>query len=732
MREVFEKKSGKIIVIEGSGAARTLLTETLRSVGFTDIVGVPEVKDAVGIMESEKVGWIITSLFPEKPENGLQLVKLITENRFLKQVRISFLLDENEKYVIPAAFELGTLSWHKKPFTKDSLLSEWNALLDHARDYDYSSTLVAAHYLREDLRHRDCFVEQLSFEKEIIKVFPANPALFLNMVEPMVQMGNKDGAKSVLQLVASIAPGLDARISKLQEEFLKDEKLDDAVNPEAMFNFLGLGRVVLVDSDETVHTQVREIMSSIGCKELRCFSDGLEAQEFVEKNPELDLIIQEWRIRKVTGPIFLQRIKAVGAITTPVIVASSLLQKDDLPFIREMGVSSMIYKPIEKDKFVQTLTWTMQQERIPTDQAVLERKIRTYLARKDFENALALNQKYQADPKIPAPAKTLIQAEFAFARNEFKAAKTLALEALKFAGDSIFALNLLGKILLSLREYQLALVCFEKAQKIAPQNVERICTIAEINAEMGDDDKAREAVEKACELDKDSARVQETQAKVAIHGNDTKAAKKYLTGLMAIEKVVAAMNNSAVALVNSDRTDDGLAKYHSTLDSIPDDRVDIQALVLYNIGLAFAKDAQLENAIEALDKCLKITDSKVYGKAVSLKKRVLKALENGQPVHLRSSQPGAQGSDAEGKGGNGGAAVEGDEVVNVEQVTAAIEATLDAKKGDIGCYMIYKAPQRDAKISKLLQKSLRYTPRDSIERGTTYGADRVMASKAAG
>ena len=112
------------MVIESSGAARTLLSEVVRGLGFADVTGVPGIKEALGLLEVETIGWLITPVLADPKENGLQLLKLFCSEPSLRGLQISFLVDESELPLLPDAFANGLLSYHFKPFTKDSLTSD--------------------------------------------------------------------------------------------------------------------------------------------------------------------------------------------------------------------------------------------------------------------------------------------------------------------------------------------------------------------------------------------------------------------------------------------------------------------------------------------------------------------------------------------------------------------------------------------------------------------------------
>ena len=57
-----------------------------------------------------------------------------------------------------------------------------------------------------------------------------------------------------------------------------------------------------------------------------------------------DLIILDLRMPRMDGRECLQRIRKTGA-TVPVIIASGLIQPEDMPILEEAGITAIIHKP---------------------------------------------------------------------------------------------------------------------------------------------------------------------------------------------------------------------------------------------------------------------------------------------------------------------------------------------------------------------------------------------------
>ncbi len=724
MDSYFKDRSAKVLVVDSSGASRTLLTEVIRGLGFADVLGVPTLKDALGVMEVEPVRWLISSLFAEQTENLMQVMKLQISHPELRALRVSALIEEGEMDLLPFAFEKGLISYHRKPFTKDSLSGELKDLFVRYEHFNWNSSLLGGSYLRQCLMQLNEYPELLSFERQLTKFFPGDFVQLLNLIPPLVKTGKNDEAKSILLQVSKVDPSLEVQVKALAATYLGGASLDA---PDGSVNILGLKTVVVVDSDSIVQNEIKASLAEMGVENIQVFDDGQAAIEYIKTGNIPDLVIQEWRIPRLTGPLFLQKAQEEGARGSPFVLISSLVQKEDIPFVREMGVAHVMAKPLQRKDFIQGLIWTIQQDRQPTEQSTMERKMRQLLSERKLEEASSIKERFMIDTGISLGAKETIEAEFAYYQGDFETARDFGIEAIKHAGESIFILNLLGKTLISLRDFQTALKCFQKAQSLAPMNLERLCQIAEIHSELGDNDKARELLEQVHDLDPDSQKVQESQAKVAINEGELNTAKKIMSQLRAIENVVSYMNNQAVAMARCGMIDEGLNQYSKTLEAIPEDKLDIKGIVEYNMSLAFVRSQRLPEAKQHLTAAVSYPQSKINAKAQNLLRKVNQAIEKGVQLNIAKTaapETSAAAALATASSTEGKAAEENIQELNRSRVVAAVES----KPGDMACFMIYVASLQNAKITKMLEHNLRFNPRKAIERQESMGADRLLAS----
>ena len=722
----FKNKQGKVIVIDSSGPIRSIMNEVVRTVfGFTDVEARPSMQEALSFLEVDPVSWILTPLGADQPVNAMHLLKLCTQYAQLRNTRISFVLEETEQYWLQPAFEFGLLSWHRKPFTRDSLKDDLTKLLNALTEHDYNETLVAADYLRQELKKSASNHEaEIEFARNLLQFFPGNTKVLLSMVEPLFHSGQQEAAQRTLASAKLLNPKMTDKIQEIGVGlFGPSFKVPDASTIESSdINMLGIDSAIIVDRDETVAIAVVQTLNKLGVKNVQHITNGAEAAKVLAESQEPGLIIMEWKISGLSASALLQRIRSQGFINVPIVILSSLLQSSDTPLVREMGVASVITKPFSKDTFVPSVIAVMQQERLPTEAAVLERKFRAFVEHGKLEEAKELREKIFSHKQVSQGKRKLIDAEWAYANAKYQQAIDFARDALKSGNETCIVLNLLGKAFMRLSNFENALKCFERAKLLSPDNIERLVNIAESHAELGNDEAALEAINSAANVDAASTTVRDGSLKVSLAIGDMEAAKSIMATIQPIDGMIAYMNNKAVAYARCNMVDNALHLYQSLLISIPEHEINAKSLVSYNLALGLARKGQLKESHETCAAIIdKIIEPRVSKKTRALMQRLESAIKYGIALKLNtasidSSQTGPQlslVSDSESS--------ETDNTDGDSEAESDHAATFEVKRGDLCCFLIFKSFVDERRVTELFAKPPRFKKRSAIKREETMG-----------
>lgn len=707
----FEAKQLTVLLIEPSSSTRAIIIETLRDHGIAHTTGISEPKDALPILEVEPVDWIITGTYAGDAINAFHLLKLITEHGILLPTRVSLLVRDEEKDLLPTTYSLGLLSHHPKVITKEVLTQEWDQLFARLTEHRYNLALVAADYLRGYLNEICDHPSALMLETELWKTFPEEFKLLENALPHLQELGETERMMRTLQKLKLIYG--DTEQDKW--EFLKAAYLPDQDVENDGLSYKFLDSALIVEPDETLHEVFTSILTDFGAENITICTDGEEALAHLSENPNPDVIVQEWRLRKVTGPLFLQKALSNGGTESQFIVHSSLVAGDDIPLVKELGVAQVVEKPAERSSLLKAIVQVIRQDSNPRELEAMARKVRFALRKKDAVEARACLSQYQQSATKNDMTRYALEAECELLDGNFEKAKELGMAAIKTGGHSIFVLNMMGKALSNLGDYQLALKCFEKAQDISPLNFRRLCEIAEVQASLGNTEGAKSAIADAKAIaGEDDPDIATAEVKVAVNSGDLAGAKNLMSQLDSLDTVVASLNNQAVALARCGRYEDSYAQYKKTIESIPDDRPQIQAAVQYNLGLAYTRGELYEDALATFVPLTQLK-SKVGDKARSLTARLKKAIENGTKIVLSTASAPKAASETD----EGGATLPDDKL---SPNPGEVEAHLIVKKGSLCCFQIFSPAEPHAKTEKWLANTPRFAVRRSFSRSTQPNA----------
>ncbi len=686
---LFDKDFTNILVVEAASTVRQMLSDLLKDMGYKHITAVSKLKDAVHFIEVEKVDWLITSSFSTDEVNIINLLELIVHEPVLRQIRVSLLLEpEKELHILSLAFELGLLSWHRKAYIKDDLIAEFEDLFSLHSIKKKNDVLTSAEYLRKYLTEEKAMRNLLVFEQNLIAYTPGSAHCLLSLAEAQYLNNRLDDCRATLNQVEVI----NSKLAPLVERARKKYNLETEVKggSGSSQNCLGIKHAVVIDSDTDNLHHVQELLEKIGVKKIDFYEDGVTAFAQLTNQPEPGVILMEWRVPGVLGPVLIQNIRNHGFVSVPIIVISSLIQNEDIPIVKEMSVDNVLKKPFENDDFFKTLVWTIQQNNTPSEQRSFELKIIRLLERDKINEAERLLQQFINDDRIKLSNKLAIHARFLYSKGELKRVEQMSLAVLKKDPQNLLILNLLGKTYLKWGDYGKALICFEKAQKISPMNIKRLVDIADTNLSLGNETASQEALEKAKKIDSNNEIIQQSECRHALERGDTDTAAQIFRSVDNLMQIVRDMNNRAVALARGGRYEDSIGLYKKTLSTLPHDEKELVLIVGYNLALAYARYGDLEGSCNTLRSLNVKEDFPVGRKIYSLLKKTERALESGTSLQLRDEEKTEEpqmeeldpiGNITESKG-----------LGNIDDYAKEINelfTTLSAERGDICCHLIY-------------------------------------------
>lgn len=641
-------KNIRILTVEANSTKRQFLNKELRARGYDDVTGVSSARDGIDLLKKEIFDWAMFPLSETADPSALAVQEYVLRTPRLQNLEISFILHDDIGQLsdyIKKGFDMGLFSYFENFNNQKELADEFKKLFDLIEIYDGYGPFISAAYLRTTLLRTGNYPELISLEKNINKLTCRFPRAILHLAEAHCLCNENHKAAPLLRQ----APLLDPTLTEAAKALFAKYNIEASQDADTTVNILGLNKVVIIEPDPEVTTKIREFLSAIGVTGVKEFAAAADAVDWLRNNRDTELIFFEWQQNDIPGPILGQKIRAFGS-NAPLIVINHNLDTEDLPILKEMGMTHFLKKPLEKASFYSEVFWVVSQDRAPTEPHTILQKLRQAQQDKDLTLVANLKKTYFAHKRVTEVDKLFVNAEISYEAGFFHKAKQYAAEAVECGGDSLELLSLLGKTLMQLREFETALRCLENAQVISPTNIKRMCTIAEAHMELEDDSKFNDSLNKAKQLDEDNPHIHVIEAKNAIKHAEHDKARELMMRLDSLKDIVKFTNNRAVALIRTDHYDEGITLYNDAIKSIPEHETEILATLYYNLGLAQARRNELAEAV----KVLKIGESqrslKLIKKLVSLRQRAEKALIQGRHLNLKANAPlslASESADAE-------------------------------------------------------------------------------------
>lgn len=670
----------QLLIVQPNGAVRQMLVDAFKVLGFIDIASVTSLHDAVHHLEMNATDWIVTPVLPEDDVNALDLLRLIESDIRLKHVRVSVLLNESEEYLLTCAYEHGLLSHHPISYVIDEIIVEFEQFLNVAKLYQRLPPLVAANYLRQHLMEKKNYQSLLALEQNLLALFPGQAKLLFHLAQAQLSAGQQEGASRTLEQLELIEPSMGEYTKRLREKYgleIDPPGRKGAKRPKT----LGVERILIVDPDSDVLEHSRDLLNSAGVGACETFEDGQSALDWLRhRHYDPEVILMEWRLVTVTGVTFIQKLREMK-MNTQVVIISSLLQHDDHALLKEMGVSHTIRKPFERKDLYSGLVWAISQRRVPSNQKALMEKLRHLLHVGKFTEAEGIVGGILGDEKIDESAKMEAQAEYLFARGSYPKVENFAIKAVELGGDKLLMYNLIGKAMLKQKRFKEAMKFFESANEISNLNLERMLMLAEAAIQSDELEVAEDSLEQANKIDSENPEVKYKTAALKTLQGDTEGAKALMETMESGMEFVSLMNSRAIASALEFQFLEAQALYEQTLAALPEKWKRQRSSVRYNLGLAYARQGDLEKAKEELIAIDDKNDEGLQKKIESLIRRIDHAIKDGRELKLYAASAPELVPESEMEKG----------FQNVEPISLDRLTTMASlSRGDLCCFLIFR------------------------------------------
>jgi tetratricopeptide (TPR) repeat protein len=669
-----------VAVVIGNDQARATVSAAIESIPHSlKVVQFKHPDQLLAFHKFSKIDWIYTECFRDESFTAIKMIREIRSGQKNRTVNVSIFINRPiDNDIIPEAFDLGVLSFHAARFSNIEVLSELGELHKLLATYKNLSPLVAAHYLRIYFNEIGDYQQRFEMEKRLLELYKFHPEVLLSLAEVEFVLGHSSAAIKHLRHAVASSPVYNDRVQLMRDKFLSPSEsaaLDQVTPDQPLFPFKN---VVLVESDSAVVQVVKQTLERSGILDFRNFQTAEAALDHLKETESIDLLLTEWRLPgEVSGSGLIQRVRKMGFGHLKIAVLSSLLKKSDELLLEEIGVDSVIGKPLTQKALMELLVELSTADKRPKQSRNLLRKINALLTSNHVAEAEPHVIEFLNLDEPEEVQKQEVIASWLLANGNYAEAIDKAVQVMESGRVTAGIMIVMGRALLKLKDYTNSILFFERAQIASPDGIERLLELAEAKVSINDLDGAAAEINKALKLDPENEWVIMAECSISLEQGEVKKAKGLLAKMSSGKEMASLMNNRAVALAQMGKIEDGIALYNKTIDAMPPNWKTEIARVTYNLGLSYVRSGSYAKAVEVFE-TVAASKNPVSQKAKDISAKCSNAIAQGKKLAFHPVED---------------VVLEQSKKVTKKVNVSRLIAKAELKPGDVGLMGIYKASQ---------------------------------------
>jgi tetratricopeptide (TPR) repeat protein len=361
-------------------------------------------------------------------------------------------------------------------------------------------------------------------------------------------------------------------------------------------------KIAVIDSDAAMANLTEKHVKAMGADLVDVFIDPDLGYKSIRLG-SYDAALIDWKLKgQTSGLALLSRLRRLPEfVYFPVIISAGVLKREDLRIIQDFQCTFVMEKPLRQ----KTITEEFQALKKESDwYQANEKNIANAFNTASMDPAMArlAIDKILASAPNSAPL-AMIAAKHLMNHNYLDHAHDLYEQTLKKDPNFLPALNGKAKLYTKMGRYKEAMDTLKAAQKLSPQNIERLSLMGEIEISLKNPEAAIDNFKKALQVDQ-----KDTKAKVglAVAKGMTKAMELQTQAADEDMSVAKMINNLGVNLARQGQYEKAIKYYLMSFAFMG--TKDLQARVSFNMGLGFKKWNKMPQAKFWLEKSVALSN----------------------------------------------------------------------------------------------------------------------------
>ena len=370
---------------------------------------------------------------------------------------------------------------------------------------------------------------------------------------------------------------------------------------------------------------VNVALAEHGYRRITAFTSAKEAYE-VAIRQQFDIFIMRMEMPDMPGVVLIQKLRDTGNYGHEVhLFVTDRVTTEIYNILYEFDISYVLTAPINKRAVIDKFTHLLKSENELSDFEKSYRQARSALFNKIVEMAddmaQKLNQERPKNEKVLLLLGDIAAAKETGAEDMFRYYS----EALAANPKSAIANHKLAAAMMRLGRHREAATLLEAQAKLNPYNIKLLENAGLSNFEIKEYAKAEAFAGKVAQLDQGNKSAGELTARSKIARGDFSGLTDALRGSHDDKEIVSFLNNAGVKLAQGNDVPGALKMYQSCLAQLEGSKY-LHA-VYFNMGLAYRRLNEPENAIKAFERAVKLSPDFEKAKAAiaDLKAKLTKA-----------------------------------------------------------------------------------------------------------
>jgi len=342
---------------------------------------------------------------------------------------------------------------------------------------------------------------------------------------------------------------------------------------------------------------------------------------YLYKNQIIDCVLTSFDLEEFSGITLIQKLKAhnkeLDRSFIPIVMIGKNFDTSNLGLLNEFNDISTITKPIAPPQLLHLLKTKISEKESQEKSGEVLKNVYRYIKKGENDKALNLMKDKMAVFGKNAPKHL---ADLLEELQQLEDAYAIHGQRLKKSPEDISILNDLGRICLKLGKFEEAQEYLEKADKMAPGQIERMNHMATMYLHLKRPDKSIEKYREILGVTPENQDIKFDMLQELKENGFNDEALKFCNEVSHPTEMIRFYNNKGVLLAVNEKYNDAISEYQKAIGFYPDFKEIYR--IYFNMALAYMKLGKdhSNDAKKWLNECLRVNPA--YEKAQNNLKKV--------------------------------------------------------------------------------------------------------------